>query len=160
MPTRRRPDSGFLDFVLDQLSSLPGVESRAMFGGHGIYGGGTFFAIAYRGRLFFRVDDGSRPEYVARGMKPFRPGANMTMGSYYEVPADVLEDARELVRWARVSVKASADRAALRRTPKVRTPRVAPRARSASPPERSAPRSSPPGHSRSTRRSSRGGRGR
>ena len=33
-------------------------------------------------------------------MKPFRPNARQTLKSYYEVPADVVEDRGLLRRWA------------------------------------------------------------
>lgn len=72
-----------------------------MFGGHGLYLGQRFFAILYRGRVYFRTDDANRAAYTARGMEPFRPNARQTLGTYYEVPADVVEDPEELARWAR-----------------------------------------------------------
>lgn len=72
-----------------------------MFGGHGLYRNGTFFAIVYRGRLYFRTSAATQPEYQARGMQRFRPSARQTLRSYYEVPADVLEDPAEVARWAR-----------------------------------------------------------
>ena len=99
-------DRTFLAFVLDQLRGLPGVESRAMFGGHGLYQGPDFFGIVHRGRLYFRVSDATRPDYEARGAAAFRPGPSQTLKRYYEVPADVLEDAAEAVRWARAAVAA------------------------------------------------------
>ena len=98
---RRPADPTYLEYVLDQLSRVPGVEARAMFGGHGLYAGEAFFAIVHRGRLFFRVDDASRGDFEARGMAPFRPGAKQTLKRYYEVPPDVVEDDAVLARWAR-----------------------------------------------------------
>jgi len=32
-------------------------------------------------------------------MKPFKPSAKMTLKSFYEVPADVLEDSDEITEW-------------------------------------------------------------
>ena len=98
-------DATFVAFVVDQLASLPDVRSRRMFGGHGLYSGAMFFAVVDEGRLYFRVDDASRPEYEARGMKPFNPMGSPMLG-YWEVPADVIEDAAELTRWARKAVVA------------------------------------------------------
>ncbi|MGH7207065.1 MAG: TfoX/Sxy family protein, partial [Nitrospiraceae bacterium] len=69
-----RQDS-FKDFVLDQLRELRGVTCRAMFGGYGLYQGESFFGIIHKGRLYFKTDDRTRPPYVAKGMKPFRPNA-------------------------------------------------------------------------------------
>lgn len=93
-------NSGFVDFVLDQLGDLREVEARRMFGGHGLYAGEVFFAIVWRDRLFFRTDAESRDEYVRLGAGPFRPNARQTLKSYYEVPADVLEDRARLTAWA------------------------------------------------------------
>ena len=109
-----RGDASFLAFVLDQLGGLSGIESRAMFGGHGLYRNGTFFAIVFRGRLYFRTSEAKRPEFEARGMRRFRPSERQTLTSYYEVPGDVLEDPAEIARWARVA--AAAGRPARTRT--------------------------------------------
>lgn len=93
-------DSSFKNFVLDQLRELGGLESRAMFGGFGLYAGGKFFGIVFQGRLYFRTSVATRAAYLGRGMEPFRPNAKQRLNSYYEVPADVIEDADELSRWA------------------------------------------------------------
>ena len=101
----RRPvsDATFRDFVLDQLGGLADLRAQAMFGGHGLYLAETFFAIIHRGRLYLRVDDTTRPVFERRGMKPFRPGPRQTLGGYYEVPLDVLEQPDILERWARAA---------------------------------------------------------
>lgn len=91
---------GFRDFVLDQLSKLPGVTHRAMFGGFGLYCGRVFFGIIHKGRLYFKTNATTASRYRMREMKPFRPSAKQTLHTYYEVPVDVLEDAGELTIWA------------------------------------------------------------
>lgn len=99
-------DDSFKEFVLDQLSALPDVRARAMFGAHGIYSGGHFFGILDEGRLFFKTDAQSQADYTARGMEPFTyesKGKLMTM-SYHEVPPDVLENVPELTDWARKAI--------------------------------------------------------
>jgi DNA transformation protein len=88
----------FRDFVSEQLGD--GVEIRAMFGGYGLYRGDKFFGIVFKGRLYFRTGPRTRKEYVDRGMKPFKPDARITLKTYYEVPADVLEDRETLHAWA------------------------------------------------------------
>ena len=90
--------------MLDQLDGLEQVTCRAMFGGHGLYCGKSFFGIVYKDRLFFRVTDATRPEYERRGMNPFRPNPNQALQRYYEVPADVFEDRATLVEWARQAI--------------------------------------------------------
>jgi len=106
------PDDSFKDFVLDQLSALPGVRARAMFGGHGIYQGDRFFAILLGGRLYFKTDARSRGDFEERGMQPFiyeKARQTVTI-HYFEVPSDVLEDRAELVRWAQRAVAAAENR--------------------------------------------------
>ncbi|HEY2275221.1 MAG TPA: TfoX/Sxy family protein [Steroidobacteraceae bacterium] len=98
--------SDFLAYVLEQLSQLGDVSSRRMFGGVGLYSEEFFFGLIAEDRLYLRVDDSNRDEYTARGAAPFRPYADrpqLSM-SYYEVPPEVLDDARQLVEWARRSV--------------------------------------------------------
>ena len=101
------PDDSFKVFVLDQLRALPDVRAKAMFGAHGLYQGEHFFGILDGGRLFFKTDAQSQADYVARGMEPFTyesKGHTLTM-SYHEVPPDVLENAPELVAWARRAIE-------------------------------------------------------
>ena len=101
-------DNSLKDFVLDQLRELGGLESRAMFGGFGLYTGGKIFGILLQGRLYFKTSDATRAAYVERGLQPFRPSVKQRLNSYYEVPADVIEDAAQLERWARGAVDVAA----------------------------------------------------
>ena len=97
-------DDTYKDFVLDQLSELPGVTCRAMFGGYGFYQGESFFGIIHKGRLYFKTNERTRPAYVKKGMKPFRPNAKQTLKTYYEVPVDIIEDSEQLTVWAEHAV--------------------------------------------------------
>jgi len=99
-------DASFVAFVVEQLAPLGDVRAKSMFGGYGVYARDRFFACVDDGRLYFRVDDATRPRYEERGMGPFAPMPQMVMKSYYEVPADVIEEAAELVRWARDAMAA------------------------------------------------------
>jgi DNA transformation protein len=117
-------DDSFKDYVLDQLTVLGAVRARAMFGGHGLYRGPEFFGIlggcsrhrptssihgvVHQGRLYFRTDARTRPDYIARGMSPFQPNPRQTLVSYYEVPAEVLDDTEILAGWARAALSAHA----------------------------------------------------
>lgn len=118
----RRPNP----FVAETLALLEGLNAtgpfacRAMFGGYGLYHNGNFFGIGYAGRLFFRVDDASRPEYERLGSGPFHPTAKITMRAYYEVPAEVREDPDELCQWA---LRSSELAARLAKSRKKRPPR-------------------------------------
>ena len=99
----------YLQYVLEQLGGLAHVTCRRMFGGMGLYCDGVFFGLIDNDTLFFKVDDSNRPDYVARGMaafRPFRDRPDQSM-SYFEVPADALEDRDELATWARKSLLAA-----------------------------------------------------
>jgi DNA transformation protein len=99
-------ESSFKEFVLDQLSELRLPSCRAMFGGFGLYADENFFGIIYKDRLYFKTDAATRRVYASMGMKPFRPNARQTLKSYYEVPADILEDCEQLTAWARSAIEA------------------------------------------------------
>ena len=96
----------FLQYVLEQLAGLGRVTPRRMFGAVGLYHGERFFGIITDDTLYFKVNDSNRADYEARGMGRFRPYADRPQLSmtYYEVPADTLEDADECMAWARKSV--------------------------------------------------------
>jgi len=98
-------DASFLDYVLEQLAEARGLKTRAMFGGHGLYMSSSFFGIVHKGALYFRTDEASRPAYVKAGSRPFNPRGRKELHRYYEVPADVLEDAAELLEWAKGATK-------------------------------------------------------
>jgi DNA transformation protein len=98
----------YLDYVLEQLGELGPVTSKAMFGGHGLYLGDQFFGIVHRDALYFKTDASSRAEYEARGCQPFRPNERQTLKSYWEVPAEVIEDRESAVEWARDAVACAA----------------------------------------------------
>lgn len=121
--------SDFLAYVLEQLAGLGGVSARAMFGGAGLYCEELFFGLIAHDTLYLRVDAANREDYTQRGMQPFRPYADrphLSM-SYYEAPAEVLENAAQLAAWARRSL-AVAERAPPPARKK-RAPRKAPRGR-------------------------------
>jgi DNA transformation protein and related proteins len=97
-------DQDFLEFVLDQLSGMPGLSTRRMFGAIGVYQAEHFFAIIDDGILYFTTDEETRPHYEARGMKPFEYAPGQFLRTYYPVPVDVLEDDTQLETWARDAV--------------------------------------------------------
>ena len=108
--TRR---SEFVTYLLEQLAPLGEVRARAMFGGHGIYLGERMFALVAEDTLYIKVDDVNRAEFEARGLQPFRyeMRGEMKIMSYWQPPADALDDREMLCEWARKGCEA-ADRAA------------------------------------------------
>jgi DNA transformation protein len=100
-------DQSFRAFVLDQLAALPAVRAKAMFGGHGLYQGESFFGILMAGRLYFKTNEQTRSEYLKRGMPPFiyEKARRTTTIHYYEVPPEILEDREQLIVWAREAIR-------------------------------------------------------
>ena len=98
---------GFRAFVLEQLArAAPQLRARSMFGGVGLYSDDLFFALLDDDTLYFKVDAGTRPRFEDRGMGPFRPGGEGgEVMQYYEVPADVLEDAELLTTWSAEAIE-------------------------------------------------------
>src|SRR5690349_4790260 len=103
-------NNGYRDYVLDLLAPFGPIRARAMFGGHGIYKDGIFFALIAEDILYFKVDDQNRPAYQAAGSKPFtyegKNGKPIAM-SYWELPVDVLEDHDHLGQWVNEAVAAA-----------------------------------------------------
>jgi DNA transformation protein len=116
--------SDYLQFILEQLNGLGEVHARRMFGAAGLYCDEIFFGIISEDTLYLRVDEASRPDYTSRGMQAFRPYADRPELSmtYFEVPADVLEDSAELLTWSRRALASRAAGAAALK-PKRRRPR-------------------------------------
>jgi DNA transformation protein len=101
-----------------------------MFSGFGISADGTNFALALRAGLYFRADEATIPQFEAEGSKPFqyqqsKTGKVVTVNSYWELPARLFDDQEELTTWAKAAL-AAAQRAALRKRPRVRKKAKAP----------------------------------
>ena len=90
----------FLKFVIEKLSPIGDIRSRAMFGGYGIFYEGLMFALISEDTLYFKVNESNRDMYKRVQSMPFPHGI-----SYWEVPADVLEEDARLHEWANISIK-------------------------------------------------------
>lgn len=92
---------------MEQLEAVGEITARPMFGGHGLYCDGVFFALVANSALFLKADDNNRPEFEAHGLKPFRPFENKEgVMQYYEAPAEMFEDPELLKQWAGGAVAA------------------------------------------------------
>ena len=98
----------YREFVLEQLGRVTPVTGKSMFGGVGIYAQGLFFALIAENRLYFKVNDATRPDFEQRGMEPFRPVGEDSALGYYEVPAEVVEDLNHLAAWTKKAIDVAA----------------------------------------------------
>ena len=90
----------YVNFVLEKLSPIGDVKSRAMFGGYGIFREGLMFGLISEDTLYFKVNESNRDMYERAESKAFPHGI-----SYWEVPTDVLEEDSRLHEWADVSMR-------------------------------------------------------
>ena len=93
----------FLEYVAEQMEPFGRFAVRRMFSGAGLFRDGLMFALAIEDVLYFKADDTNRGGFERAGTGPFtyeRSGKQFSL-AYFEVPADVLEDADQLSGWAR-----------------------------------------------------------
>jgi len=89
----------FIDYVIDQFASWGEVSARKMFGGAGLYRDGTMFGLIADDVAYLKADNSNRDDFVRAGSSPFNPYPDKVKTmvlSYYEIPADVLENTDKL----------------------------------------------------------------
>ncbi len=127
--------SGFVAYLLDLLvgdatEGLGRPSARAMFGGHGLYLGDLMVGLVAADVLYLKTDATTRRAFEAAGSRPFEyqksGGEKPVVMSYFEAPADALEDGESLRPWL-VLAHGAATRAAAKRRSK--QPRSRPRKR-------------------------------
>lgn len=97
----------FIDYVIDQLTAWVNMSARKMFGGAGLYCDGTMFVLISDDVAYLKVDDSNREDFMKAGASPFNPYPDKVktyVMSYYEIPADVLENPIVLAEWAQRSL--------------------------------------------------------
>ena len=96
------------------------TTARAMFGGHGLYADGLFFAIVDDDVLYLKVDDETRADFEALDCAPFefmtQEGVKQAMG-YLRAPDEALERPGAMRPWARAAIGAAMRAAASKRKP-------------------------------------------
>ena len=102
-------DTSFHDYIIyDLLKDIPGITSRSMFGGWGVYKDGVIFAILVEGELYFKTDDTSRADFEKAGSHPFtysRKDSKRVALSYWSLPLEVMENKKMLYQYIERSVK-------------------------------------------------------
>lgn len=106
-------DQSFHDYIVgDLLRDVPGITSRAMFSGWGIYSHGMIFGIIIDGGLYCKVDTRNRKDYEERGSHPFvytTKNRRPTTMAYWVVPEEVLEDKELLYEFVDTAIEVSKD---------------------------------------------------
>lgn len=100
----------FVKHTRELLSSIGELSDGTFFGGHALKHKGAQFAMIMGNTLYLRVNDQSRPEYLARGSKPFSYQTKVRrveVRTYYSVPDELLESTEEISAWARKAIHAA-----------------------------------------------------
>ena len=112
-------DDAFIEYVKELLAPIGHPRSRKMFGGCGIYLDDMIVGIVADGRLYFKVDDETKPRFAAAGSAPFvyeSNGESYEMG-YWTVPDEALESGDGMAPWARLALAASLRKGASKKKP-------------------------------------------
>lgn len=123
----------FADHCVELLGSIGPARARRMFGGHGLYVDDLFVALIVADRLYLKVDDTTRPAFLAEACEPFvyvakddrRVGMN-----YYSAPEGAIESPPQMQPWAQLALGAAlraraAKAASTRRKPPPSRPKAA-----------------------------------
>ena len=104
MPSKH---AAFVQYVAEDVLSELEVKTKRMFGGHGFYHAGKMFGLEADGKIYFKVNDATRPDYEAADSEPFQYSAKdrkaVTM-SYWMLPEEVLEDRERAIAWAKKAI--------------------------------------------------------
>lgn len=103
-------DQAFNDYIVnDILRDVPGITSKAMFGGWCIYQNGIIFGLIADGELYFKVDESNIEDYRKRGSHPFvyKGKSKQVTMSYWTLPEEIFENREELLEWIEKSTQAS-----------------------------------------------------
>ena len=103
-------DKAFIEHLRDLLDDLGGLRLKPMFGGVGIYSHDLFFAVAFEGALYLKVDAVTEAEFREAGSGPFvyhtHDGREVVM-AYWRLPDAALDDPDEALRWAQLALDAA-----------------------------------------------------
>jgi len=101
---------GLVAHILDMLRDWGGVSARRMFSGYGLFRQRAMFGLIARDTFYLRVDDRTRPDFAAAGSRVFsyrREAREVELRGYMECPPDILEDAEEMICWAKAAESAA-----------------------------------------------------
>src|SRR3954464_6272347 len=106
-----RIKSSLASYVTEQLSFLGRISNRSIFGGVGIFIDERLLGIVINDQLFLHTDASNLDDFVSRGMEQFKPypnAFNLTT-DHHRVPADIVEDPKQLKQWGERALLAAVE---------------------------------------------------
>ena len=113
-----------LAHALADFASLGSIRQRKMFGGVYIYCDDLFIATVHDGKLYFKANANTAPDFVARGLSIFsypKQGGIATL-QYYQAPEEVFSDKKVMCFWASKALLAAKQDADLKKKKSSRKP--------------------------------------
>jgi DNA transformation protein and related proteins len=111
------------DDIRELFSVFGPVEVRRLFGGAGIYAGGTMFALVHQGIIYLKADEQNAPAFDDEQLGSFtysRKGERASLSSYRRMPDRLYDDPDELADWARAALGAAERGGTAKRRPPAR----------------------------------------
>lgn len=99
-----------IELLAEICAPIGAFKARRMFGGHGLYLDGVFFAILDDGVLYFKTNESTRGRFAAEGMPAFTyesKSGTHALVSYWRVPERLFDEAEELTEWITQAVQAA-----------------------------------------------------
>ncbi|AMK78761.1 MULTISPECIES: TfoX/Sxy family protein [Methylomonas] len=101
--------SEFIAYLPEVFELFGTIQIRKMFGGYGVYHDGLMFALVADETLYLKADAENAKFFEEQGLAQFayqREG-KMAKMSYYQAPAEFMEDREQAELWARRSYDAA-----------------------------------------------------
>lgn len=93
--------------IVDHLAGLADdVEARMMLGTVALFAEGQQFGVLDDDRLYLRVDEETRPDFVDAGTTPYS-APDVEQAAYLEVPEDIIDDNDLLAGWVLRAIEAA-----------------------------------------------------
>ena len=104
-------DARLAALVVACLRPLGAVGARPLGALHGVFHEAvrpdTPVGVVWRGGVYLKAGPDGVTRYIARGMRPLRPGPRQPLAGYWRVPDDVVADPAALCEWAGRSLDAA-----------------------------------------------------
>ncbi len=101
--------SEFVEYLHEVFEFFGPISVRKMFSGYGIYHQDLMFGLVSDDTLYLKADAENASHFEKEGLGRFEyltDGKVMKM-SYYQAPAEILEDSEQAAIWARRSFDAA-----------------------------------------------------